>query len=403
MKILIVSQYFWPENFKINDLAKGLIEKGHEVTVFTGLPNYPQGNFFKGYGLFGPYKEKHLDGYCIYRCPLIPRFKGRGFQLAINYLSFVFFGSLWALFLSRKSFDKIFVYEVSPITVAFPAIVIKKLKNIPIFFWVTDLWPESLEAVGAIKNPHALRLIGKMVQYIYNQCDYILMASRAFKSSIQSFDVPEHKLLYFPQWAEDFYQPLTIDPLLPQFVGHEKNFKLIFAGNLGEAQSFETLIKAAEILKGNTSIHWYILGDGRKKAWAQEEVRRLQLENNVHFLGSFPPEKMSEFFFYADALIVSLKRTKIFELTIPAKIQSYLACAKPILASLDGEGARIIEEAECGFTSPAENASKLADNVIKIKQTNRTTMCQKSKNYSDANFQRDKQINALVKYLLNFV
>lgn len=402
MKILIVTQYFWPENFKINDLTSGLIERGYEVTIFTGMPNYPKGSFFSNYSFFGPYKETHPGGYTIYRSPLIPRGRGKAIGLILNYLSFALLGSFFILRLIPVKFDKIFVYETSPITVGIPAIVFKWLKKIPIYFWVTDLWPESIEAVGAIKSKKILNLVGLLVKFIYSQCDHILMSSPGFKDRITIFNVPESKLLYFPQWAEEFYHPLSIPPQLSFFDNHKNSLKLIFAGNIGKAQGFETLIKAAEELKSYQDIHWFILGDGRDKAWAISEVKRLSLTNNFHFLGSFPPTEMSNFFYYADALVVSLKKAEIFSLTIPAKIQSYLACQKPILGSIDGEAAKIITHANAGFVSPAEDFKALSSNILKLKKlslNHRTELGENALKYSSAIFDRKILINRLEQLL----
>jgi len=398
LNILVITNHFYPENFKINDLVDGLTEKGHKIRVVTQMPNYPSGNFHSGFHFFGPLKERHPKGHTIYRVPVFPRLEGKNWQLVFNYLSYALFSSFFVLFLLRKPVDKIFVYETSPMTVGIPALVFKFFKRIPLYFWITDLWPESLMAVGAVKNKVILKLVEWMVKFIYHHCDYILMASQAFKTSILKFGVPEKKLLYFPQWAEEYYRPLTEDPKLSQFVGHENFFKLMFAGNIGEAQSFETLTQAANILKEEKNIHWYILGNGRRKAWANEEIIRLGLQSNFHFLGSFPPEKMSEFFYYADGLIVSLKKAEIFALTIPAKVQAYLACEKPILASLDGEGARIIEEANAGFTSESENAAALAQNILQLQNS---TQKKNGRQYFEKNFSRALLLSKIESWLIS--
>jgi glycosyltransferase involved in cell wall biosynthesis len=208
MKILIVSQYFWPENFRINDLAKGLLDRGHQVTVLTGQPNYPGGTFFPGYGLFKIFKQNH-EGIKILRVPLLPRGQGGSIRLFLNYISFALSGCILGPILCRGDFDVIFVHEPSPITVGFPAIVLKIFKKAPIIFWVLDLWPESLSATGAVKSSIILGGVRRIVKFIYDRCDKVLVQSRGFVSRIKELNIPPEKILYFPSWAEDLYQPLS--------------------------------------------------------------------------------------------------------------------------------------------------------------------------------------------------
>ena len=364
MKIIIVSQYYWPENFRINDFADGLIEKGHEISVLTGIPNYPDGRFYNGWKWWG---EKHeiYKGINIYRSLLFPRGRGNNFRLAINYISFAVFASMRALFLSGK-FDLIFVYEPSPITVGLPAIVIKKLKKLPIYFWVTDLWPESVVSAGNSKSVLISKLLNPLVKFIYKHSDKILVSSRGFINSIVEKGVSIQKIEYFPQWAEPLFKPLEPSKYLLGSIPPD-SFKIMFAGNIGEAQDFPSIIEAARLLKKYNDIHWIILGDGRKKDWVQRKIIGYGLENNFHLLGSYPLQDMPKFYSQADAMLFALKKEYIFSITIPAKVQSYLACGKPILAMIDGESAKIINEGNSGLTCPAENPRGLAENVLKMK------------------------------------
>ncbi|RZL46285.1 MAG: glycosyltransferase WbuB [Pedobacter sp.] len=395
MKILIVTQYFWPENFRINDLALGLVEKGHEVEVLTGKPNYPNGNYYDNYSFFSK-KSEVWAGIKIHRSKLIPRGKSGGLRLIINYLSFAFFSSIRALFL-KAHFDKILVYEPSPITVGIPAIIFKFRKKIPIYFWVQDLWPQSVTAAGGIDNSIILNLLEKLTKWIYKKSDKILIQSEAFKQILLSQNVDSSKIIYYPNSVESFFKELAPDASILETL--PAGFKVMFAGNIGEAQDFETIIEAARIVsKTNPHIKWIILGDGRKKPFVEQKIEEFSLQNNVFLLGSFPVIEMPRFFSCADCLLVSLKRDYIFSLTIPSKMQSYLACGKPIIASLDGEGGRIINEAEAGLVSNAENPQLLASRIIEMASMSADEikiMGKNAKKYFDNNFERELLIDKL--------
>ncbi|EKD55424.1 MAG: hypothetical protein ACD_60C00009G0017 [uncultured bacterium] len=399
MNILIISQYFWPEMFRINDLAAGLVDRGHSVTVLTGKPNYPGGKFYPGYRFLNRNKE-YFNKIQIIRSPVIPRGKSK-IQLALNYLSFVFFASITAI-LKCKRPDVIFVYEPSPITVALPAIFYKKIKKVPILFWVQDLWPESVTAVGAVRSKKILAWLEKLVYFIYKRCDYILTTSKGYFEPIKRYQIAEEKLKFFPQTAETLYQPienaagLSEEKLLPQ------GFRIIFSGNIGVAQDVETIVKAALLLKNQKNIKWIFLGDGSKREWLQAEIKRFELEETVYWLGQHPVETMPRFFSCADALLVTLKKDPVFTLTIPAKIQSYLACAKPILASLDGEGKRVIEESSAGMVAGSGDSTSLADIVMKMYSLSlhdRVQMGLEGRAYFNKHFARDVLLQNLENWM----
>ena len=391
VNILIVSQYFWPENFRINDLALGLKALGHTVSVLTGQPNYPEGRFYKGYG-FGRRWIETYQGIRVCRVPLIARGKAGGLMLMLNFLSFAFFASLLGPFLCRGKIDLIFVFEVSPITVGFPAIVMKKLKKAPIFFWVLDLWPESLSSSGKMKSGKILKLVGFFVRYIYEHCDKLLVSSKGFMSSITAVSPRSRDIVYFPNWVEEISGQKNAPYTFPSGV------KIMFAGNIGASQSFSTICEAAEQLKAYADIHWIILGDGRMAPRVRERIRKTGLESNFHMLGRYPGETMPWFFSHADAMLVTLKDEPNFELTIPGKVQSYLASGKPVIASLSGEGAKLISEAAAGISCPAEDADALANAVLKLynmDERERARMGQNGREYCLANFDRTKLFAAL--------
>jgi glycosyltransferase involved in cell wall biosynthesis len=401
MNILIVTQYFWPENFPINDLALGLMERGHEVTVLTGMPNYPSGRLFPGYGLFKNIRQDYRE-LKVFRAPLMPRGGGGRLRLALNYTSFAFCASILAPFLCRKAYDLIFVYEPSPITVGLPAIVLKKIKSTPIFFWMQDLWPESLSATGAINSKRILKIVEGIVRFIYRNCDCILVQSRAFSVQIEGLGVSPGRILYYPNSAEEIYQPIKLDVAATERSLMPDGFRIMFAGNIGAAQDFPTILKAAEKLSSFSDIHWIIFGDGRMRSWVENEVRQRGLTETVHLLGRHPMESMPRFFSLADVLLVTLKKEPIFSLTIPSKVQSYLACAKPVIAGLEGEGARVIEEAGSGIACPAEDPGALSEAVLtmySMSEAERETMGLRGRNYFESHFERTMLIDRLERWM----
>ena len=405
MKILIVSQYFWPENFRVNDLAQGLVERGHQVTVLTGQPNYPGGVFFPGYGFFNRPHEP-FDGVKIIRAPLIPRGRGGAMRLSLNYLSFALFASLVALFRFRQKYDLIFVFEPSPFTVGLPAILLRYLKKIPLMFWVQDLWPESLVATGAIRSPNILKWVGKMVRFIYKRCDRVLVQSERFIDPAISAGADPEKIRYFPNWSENIFQPSKVNDKPPTSPEFPDGFCLMFAGNLGEAQSLETLLGAAEQLRNINDIHWVIVGDGRRRQWMENETRRLNLENQIHFFGKHPIESMPGFFSQSDVLLATLRPDPVFSLTIPSKMQSYLACAKPILAALDGEGARIITESEGGIAVAAGDPTGFAEAALSLyhmQEDERVAMGQRGRKYYEKHYDRSKLLGKLESWMQEMV
>jgi len=402
LKILIVTQYFWPENFRINDLATGLRERGHEVTVYTGKPNYPEGRFFPGYGFFGRAREDY-HGIRVIRVPLIPRGAGGRLGLILNFFSFALFGSLLAPFRCQGVFDAILVYEPSPVTVGLPALVLKWIKRAPMLFWVQDLWPETLSATGVVNSRWMLKAVEQLVQFIYRHCDLILVQSRAFMAPVAALGVAAQKTHYFPNSAEKVYRPLAIEASRPS--GPESltgGFRVVFAGNIGAAQDFETILSAADKLRAERGIHWDIIGDGRMQGWVESEIHLRKLGDNVHLLGRHPLESMPRFFALADAMLVTLKRDPVFALTIPSKIQSYLACGRPIIAALDGEGARVIEDSGAGFAVRAGDAGAMAEGVLRLyrmPRQEREAMGQRGRRYFEQHFERELLLSRLEQWM----
>jgi glycosyltransferase involved in cell wall biosynthesis len=404
LKVLIVTQYFWPENFRINDLAQGLVKIGHDVTVLTGQPNYPSGRFFEGYR-FGGRARETFQGIQVVRVPLLARGNGRTIRLLLNYLSFALFASLLGPLRCSGSADIILVYEPSPVTVGLPALVMKAVKKAPLMFWVQDLWPESLSATGAVRSLWILARVTGLVRFIYRGCDRVLVQSRAFVDRVRGLGVLPDRILYFPNSAEGLYRPVTREEVcsgeaLPD------GFRIMFAGNIGAAQSFATILSAAETLRDHHRIHWIILGEGRQSDWVRQEITRRRLERSVHMLGQHPMESMPEWFARADVLLVTLKSDPIFALTIPSKIQSYMACGRPILAALDGEGARVVKEACAGLVVSAEDAAALAEAVLHMSNmplSEREMLGQNGRRYFLQEFDRDTLLARLDSWMKELV
>jgi glycosyltransferase involved in cell wall biosynthesis len=367
MRILLVSQYFFPESFIINDLVRHLHTAGHHITVLTGKPNYPQGAIYDGYRPGGVQHERYENAIDVIRIPLCPRGKGGGLRLAVNYLSFVLSGLIYAPWLTRgKSFDAILVFAISPITQAIPAIVLKWLKRAHLAVWIQDLWPESVSATGFIRNPGLLKAIGWIVKGIYTCTDTLLVQSRAFIKPVAQY-AREDKIVYYPNSFEDKSETAAGASFVPKNLLDilDTHFGLVFAGNLGTAQSLDTLVRAAERLRHLPDLKLIIVGSGSMQTWLEQQKNEKSLDNLL-LAGRFPPEAMPPIFSRAKGLLVTLKRDKIFSFVIPSKVQAYLAAGRPIIAALDGEGAKIVEEARAGLTCPAEDAEALANRIEKL-------------------------------------
>lgn len=395
LRVLIITQYFWPEEFLINDITLQLQANGHQVEVLTGIPNYPSGNIYDGYG-FTKRLDEDYKGVTVKRTWLLPRNKGGKLGLILNYLSFAFFASLKVLNPHFRQFDCVLVYEVSPITQALPALLLRKLFKIPVCLYVLDLWPESIQAAGNINNQTILKLAGKMVKFIYRRCDKILISSRSFQKNIQQFGYPESELIYLPNWADESYRPLPKDQTVISEINKDK-FNVMFAGNIGSAQGFDIIIEAAERLKGNEKIHFVILGDGRMRSQAEKNAKDRGL-HNISFLGRKPFEAMPSYFANADALLVTLKKDYIFSLTMPARVQAFMACGRPIIASVDGETAEIIQESKAGFVAPAGDVDGLVEAINKLYEMTdeeQRTIGNNGLNYSREQFSKAKLINRL--------
>ena len=404
MKLLIVSQYFWPENFRINDFAQELVLRGHEVTVLTGLPNYPDGKIFKEFANY-PDKFNNLSGVNIVRVPLSPRGKG-GMRLLLNYISFAVTACvLGPWHLRGKKFDAVLTYQLSPVTVGLPGALLAWLKNVPMAMWVLDLWPDTLKAIGVVKSPKLLGWVGKLVAFIYRRCNLILAQSKSFIPKIKDLSGQKIPVVYFPSWAEDIFKVNAVVPAREVPDG-EGVFSVMFAGNIGEAQDFACILSAASLLKDRRDIRWLIVGDGRMTSWVKSEIDALGLKQSVLLLGRHPVERMPEFFAHADAMLVTLADQEIFGMTIPGKLQSYFAAGMPVIAALNGEGAAVIQEAQAGLTCMAGDAEGLAALVVqmsKMSPIDRKKMGINGLKFSKREFDRQMIVDMAESHLMGLI
>lgn len=401
MRILIVSQYFWPENFRVNDLTEELSRRGHEVTVLTGEPNYPEGDIFPSYRA-DPKAFARFGDVPVIRVPVIPR-KQSSIWLLLNYLSFAISASVFGVWKLRgRPFDAIFVFQTSPITAALPAILLRRLKRAPMLMWILDLWPDTLAAIGVVKSPRLLNLVGKLVRFVYKRCDRILVQSRAFTDKVAMLAGGTERIRYFPGWAESVFAADKVVPAADELSPYADDFKILFAGNIGEAQDFPAILDAAEALQDVPQLRWIIVGDGRAASQVREEIMRRGLQDAVILLGRHPLDRMPAFFAGADALLVTLRAEPIWSMTIPGKVQSYLAAGKPLLAMIDGEGGRVVAESGAGLVAPAGDGAALAQQVLRLMATDagqRAQMGEAGLAYGQREFDRDTLVNALENWI----
>lgn len=398
-KILVVSQHYWPEDFRLNDLTEILTENNHQVTVLTGQPNYPQGTPFPGYKWWKFSCETH-KGIKIYRVPLWPRHSGRAIHLVINYLSFNLFTMFVAPFFMFKKFDHVIGWGTSPIFQSLAGAVIAIVKRIPFSVWVLDLWPESLSATNTVRNKAALDFVLLFVKKFYAMCDNILCTSESFISHIKAQKVPVHKLKYFPNWAEDFYQ--AGEPLKPATLQADYTFPkgtvITYAGNLGAAQDIENLAEAIKICKDTPDLNFIFLGDGRQKDWLEQFIKKENLANKVTLLGRFPPSDMPYFFKSSDAFLVTLRDEDIFSKTLPGRVMSFMAAGKPLIAAAGGETDSVIAKSRAGLSVKAGDPSVLAQAIQKFHKMSadeKNQMGQNSLKYFQEYFTRKKVYSRL--------
>lgn len=399
MRLLVVSQYFWPESFRINDVVASLVGRGVQVDVLTGKPNYPDGSVFEGYRAGGVSMEP-WEGAQVFRVPLVPRGKSGALGLVSNYLSFIVSASLAGPWLLRRSCPQaILVYCLSPLLQALPALLMGWIKRVPVILWIQDLWPESLEATGYVSNRWVLGAVRSVVRFIYRRADLILISSKPFADQIQSL-APGSRIIYCPNSVDAAFCNPDAGPK-PDLPVLDQGFTVVFAGNVGAAQAMETVVDAAALLTGQPEIRLVVLGSGSRLEWMRNQVVERRLEN-LHLAGRFPVAAMPYLLAKASALLVTLSDRPIFAATVPSKVQAYMAVGRPIVACLNGEGARLVEDAGAGLSVPAEDASGLADAILRLYRMSpeeRERLGMNGRAYYHAHFDHDKLVSSLIDHV----
>ncbi len=362
MRLLIVTNHFHPEFFRVNDIAFDRCGRGDKVTVLTAIPDYPEGKFHKGYSLFRRRCET-IDGVKVVRVPVIPRGGGGKFRMMLHYASSVFFFFFYSLYQALfHRYDAVFVHDTSPAFISSPAQRVGRYQKIPVFHWILDMWPESLTA-GGIEDGWIYRVVLRKMKKYYRRDEKIFITSRGFRQMLLERGVPDEKIVYLPNWCDESVETKDDSFKLPPL---PSGFVVMFAGNLGEAQNMENVLKAAKLCRSEKNIHFVFVGDGRKKQWMDEFVATEGLADTVHLVGRYPSSSMMNFFERASVLLVSLNDTLVFNMTLPAKVQSYMAAGKPILGVMKGEGADIVAQAECGWSVEPGNPEAIAAKIIEI-------------------------------------
>lgn len=400
-KILVVTQHFWPENFRINDIVEGFLQDGIAVDVLCGLPNYPKGEWFPGYSAAGPFEEE-WHGARLYRCKEVPRRGNTSVNIFLNYVSWPWYAA-HALHRLPGGYDAVFCFNTSPVLMCWPAICYAKKHHIPFTNYVLDIWPENLYSVLNVKNK-ALRAIAQGVSdALYKKADRLIAMSEPLQQRLcQRTGMPPQKVAVIPQYCEDFYAvPQPDAALQAQFGGR---FNLVFTGTFTPAQSLETVITAVQDARsrGADMLHLLLVGDGMSRAALEAKVKDLHAEDAVTFYGSVPATDIPKFTALADALIVCLSDSPDLGLTVPAKVASYMAAGKPVLASMDGAGNAAVAAAG-GLSSPACDAAALADNLLALTRMDaaqRAAMGQSAKEYYLAHYRRSELLRKLEHFIL---
>jgi len=398
LRILIVSPVFWPETFRINDLATELADRGHQVDVLAGMPNYPEGEFYDGYGWRGPFTER-WGKVRIFRFPHLPRGKGKALALIGQYLSWAAASLVRLVGLWRVKWDVVFVFQVTPVTAAIPALLASRLRGIPSVVWVLDLWPEIVKASGLLSNALLLRVIGWFSTRLYRSFDHVITQNEGFRRALVARGVEPGRTSCVYSWAEDSY---SVSPPAGDAAAEapwKKGFVVMYTGNLGRMQGVDTLLGAAEKLAQESDINWVFVGDGALRPWMETFAReRGLLDRTVHFLGKRPLEEMPAYYAQADAMLLGLGRSEALTMVIPAKLQSYLAGGKPVLASADGEAAAATEASGAGWAAPAEDPDALAALVLRMRRTaanERAEMGRSGRRYYEEHFLRQRCLDAM--------
>lgn len=407
--ILLISQYFYPETFRVNDMACEWVKRGHKVTVLTGIPNYPMGKFYDGYDRKHRIRET-WNGVNIIRIPLIARGSSanrlmNSIGMAANYFSFVRSGKKWVKSKEAKELhaDLVFTFEVSPMTQALIGVWYGKRYHVPTYLYVQDLWPENVETVTGIHSKIVISPIDRMVDKIYRETGTIFTTSPSFVEAIvnRPVAVERSKVFYWPQYAEEFYKPMNRHSVAG--IPDDGSFKIAFTGNIGTAQGLDVLPKAAKLLK-DEDIKFIIVGDGRYLPEFKRQIEGLDVCDKFIMIPRVNPETIPLILSACDAGFISFNKTPLWEMTIPAKLQSYMACGKAIIASASGETKRIVEESRCGICSDIGNSNALAEEIMLLLKNNEVEiMGKRAREYFLSHFSKEKLMDFFEESFLSMV
>lgn len=401
--ILLISQYFHPETFRVNDMACEWVKRGYKVTVLTGIPNYPMGKYFEGYDKKHRTRE-NWNGVNIIRIPLVARGNSsnkliNAAGMAANYFSFVRSGKKWVKSKEAADLhaDLVFTFEVSPMTQAMIGVWYGQRFNVPTYLYVQDLWPENVETVTGIRNKMIIGPIDKMVDKIYRETGTIFTTSPSFVRAIVNRKVPvdKNKVHYWPQYAEEFYRPM--EPAAIDGIDDDGSYKIAFTGNIGTAQGLDVLPKAAKLLKDD-NVKFVIVGNGRYQPEFERQIDQLGVRDKFVMISRVPAERVPEILRSVDAGFISFNKTPLWENTIPAKLQSYMACGKAIIASASGETERVIKDACCGVCCEIANAEALSDGIRRLMQMNSSELGMKARKYFEATFNKQMLMDEMDEY-----
>lgn len=398
-RILVFTNHYFPENFKINELTQKLSEN-YIVHVVTGLPNYPDGKIYQEYGFFSKSFEKISNNLSVIRLPLIPRGSGSKFMIILNYLTFFissFFYTTFLLF--KKKYDLVFVHHTTPIFICFPAIIYKKIKKCRLILWDLDMWPDTLVAMDIIKSNLIISYVELIVKFIYKSCDHILLGSKHFFENAEK-RISKNKISYFPNWAEENIVRNQIINL-KNYQFPENGLNIMYAGNIGEAQDFDSLINCIYKLR-NKNINWLFVGDGRKRKSLIKKLSKKKLTKKVFFYGNQSLKNIPFFYSKADVMYLSLKDKHVFKNTVPAKLQSYMAAKKPIIAMISGEANKIIKTANAGWVADSGNYNELSKLILEIIEIDKNELIKiglNSFNYYKKHFSWENRVYQIQKLI----
>jgi colanic acid biosynthesis glycosyl transferase WcaI len=402
-RILVVSQHFWPEQFRVNDIVDFALEHGFQIDVLCGRPNYPSGKLAEGYTFWNRSRETYGDA-TLFRSLEIPRGNNSSMRIFFNYVTFPLSSLFWVPWLLTKKYDAVFVYQLSPVYMGLAGLLIGKLKRIPITTYVLDLWPENLYSVLRIKNVLARRILRTTSIWFYKSSEKLIALSDQMRSHLMEVTMKsESQVIVIPQVAEQMYETRVSDQQLRR--RFEDTFNLVYQGNISPAQSLETIVDAADLLRsrGHSNLRWVIVGDGMSRQEIERLVKKRGLGKIFSFEGHHPIEDMPKYADIADVLIGGLVTSEMLEATIPAKVFSYLASGKPIVLAMDGEVATLInDEIQCGFVGPSEDVFTFAENIEKIYYLapgERNSLGRRAENFHRKHFKRDFIMNRLFAFV----